>query len=139
MNLPLRIPLAVLCVFAAYCAGKSPTAPSDVIIRGTTWKLRSIQQAGSATLEIPNPDRFTLLFEEDGRVTVRADCNVCTGRYDLTDSAVRLTGLACTRAFCGTDSPDQRFLSALQSTTLLARTDGIFTLEASGTLLVFTE
>lgn len=131
--------MVVLCVFAAYCAGEGPTAPTDTSIRGTTWKLHSIQQAGSATLDIPNPDRFTLLFGEDGRVAVRADCNVCTGRYELTDSAVRLTGLACTRAFCGTDSPDLRFLSALQSTILLARTDGIFALEAPGTLLVFSK
>jgi heat shock protein HslJ len=138
MNRRTIIPFVFVCVLTAFCAGNSPIAPSSTGITGTTWRLRSIQQTGSATLEIPNPDRFTVLFEAEGRLNVRADCNVCTGTYDLTDSALRLSALACTRAFCGTDSPDVRFLGGLQSSPLVATSDDTLRLQTAGGSLVFT-
>jgi heat shock protein HslJ len=139
MNYPTRILLAFIGVLSAGCASQSPTAPVDTNILGTTWHLRSIQQAGSAILEIPDPHRYTLLLGEDSRANVRADCNVCSGKYDLTNSSLRLGDLACTRAFCGTNSQDTPFLSALQSTSSVARTGGTFKLEAAGAVLVFVE
>jgi heat shock protein HslJ len=139
MNHSTRTLLAFIGALAAGCGSESPTAPVDTNILGTTWHLRSIQEAGSAILKIPDRDRFTLSLEEDGRVSVRADCNVCSGRYELTNSSLRLTPMACTKAFCGTDSPDMRFLSALQPTTSVAITGGTLTIEAAGTVLVFVE
>jgi heat shock protein HslJ len=140
MNLRRGSSVVLLCVFLAGCAGKSPIAPTATRITGTTWKLRSIQQVGSPTVEIPNPDRFTLSFGDDSRVSVRADCNVCSGSYQFADSELQVPALACTRAFCGMDSPDLRFLSALQSKTVAAsRADGTLTLAAAGTLLLFAE
>ena len=139
MNLADGIPLLLLCVFMGSCAAHNPAAPSNSPIQGTTWKLRSIQEPGSEKTEIPDPARFTLLLGEDNRANVRADCNVCSGNYDLGDSSLRLTPLACTRAFCGTNSPDVRFLRALHSNSSVTRTGGTFILEAAGAVLEFAE
>jgi heat shock protein HslJ len=119
------------------CSG--PTSPSEAEIAGITWKLRSIQRSGASPVNIANPDRFTVRFDDDGRVAVRADCNVCTGGYELDGSALQLTPLACTRAFCGVESPDVQFLNGLQPTVSVSTSDGILRLTAADTILLFVE
>jgi hypothetical protein len=73
-------------VLALVSCATGPTTPSEIAIPGITWKLRSIQRAGSVTIDIPVPERFTVLFRDDQRAVVRADCNTCTGRYELSGS-----------------------------------------------------
>jgi len=137
MNVRCAITVIILSILLISCAGESPIGPSEPGITGTTWKLRSIQQFGTARLEIQNPQRFTALFAEDGRVTVRADCNRCSGQFELTGSALRLGRLACTKAFCGPNSPDAQFLSALEGGTTVSGRGGTLTIASQDTVLVF--
>jgi heat shock protein HslJ len=52
---------------------------------------------------------------------------------------VRLTvrPLACTRAFCGSDSLDTSFLDALSRTRTVQREDDVLTIRADGVTLRF--
>jgi len=60
------------------------------------------------------PGRYTLRFEPDGGLKLRADCNRGKGRWTLTDpSGLRLEALATTRAMCPPESLHDRFLSDL--------------------------
>jgi heat shock protein HslJ len=127
--------IAVLLLALVSCA-TGPTTPSEIGLSGITWKLRSIQRAGFVTIDIPVSERFTVLLSDD-RAVVRADCNTCTGRYELSGSNLSLGPLACTRAFCGADSPDTSFLNALAVAASASINGRTLTLIAAETTLTF--
>jgi len=78
-----------------------------------TWKLESIQPAGQAEQIVPDGMAYTLAVA-DGRVSMKADCNVCNGGGAFTDRSLTVSSvLACTRAACPTGSLDRMFLSIL--------------------------
>src|SRR4029079_5017291 len=75
------VPLLVLILaFGAVGCDESPTGPTIVNV---TWKLETVARVGTATITIPNPDQFTVRFEDNSNLTARADCNSCSGRYTL--------------------------------------------------------
>lgn len=133
------IVLLVLLIFGFISCSDGPTSPSDTGITGVTWRLRSIQRPGAPTIEIRDPERFTMRFGEDLRAAVRADCNVCTGRYQLIGSDLQVSSLACTRAFCGVESPDTQFLRALEPSVSVSRTGATLVLTGAGTVLLFEQ
>ena len=134
-----RILVIAVFLLALVSCASGPTAPSEIGLTGITWKLRSIQRAGSVTVDIPMPERFTVLLSDDHRVVLRADCNTCTGRYELSGSNLSLEPLACTRAFCGADSPDTSFLNALAADVSASRNDRTLTLSGAGMVLIFEQ
>ena len=78
---------------------------------------------------MPNPEQFTVRFESNDRLSVRADCNTCTGGYTLDGSSLSIGHLACTLIACPTPGLDTLFTSALQN---------VRTANVSGTELVMT-
>ena len=130
--------IAVLLSALVSCA-TGPTTPSEIGVSGITWKLRSIQRAGSVTIDIREPGRFTVLLGDDQRAVVRADCNTCAGQYDLSGSNLQLSPLACTRAFCGADSPDTAFLNGLGVAASASRNGRTLTLSGAEMVLIFEQ
>jgi heat shock protein HslJ len=129
------IALAVAGIAIGAC-DESPTSPSELI--GQTWRLLSIDRSGLPSNPAPSDRRFTIAFQDGGRLAVRADCNSCSGTYDLSRSQFNIRPLACTRAFCGNDSLDTPFLQAL-SDARSARIDGSeLTIRADSVTLRFT-
>ena len=55
------------------------------------------------------PERFTAEFGADGRVSLRADCNRCSGGYTATTGALAVGPMACTRAYCSSAPLDMTF------------------------------
>jgi heat shock protein HslJ len=89
---------AVLAVLLMSACGGDMTSPSD--LSGGTWHLAVMEPEGSPSFVPPDPSRFTVTFEEDGRIGLRADCNVCGGDYTLDDDTLVVEPLACTLALC---------------------------------------
>ena len=122
------IPLLVL-ILAAGAVGcdENPVSPTPIV--NVTWKLETVERVGNATITVPNPDQFTVRFESNSNLSVRADCNSCSGRYTLDGSVISIGNLACTLIACPTPGVDQLFTTGLQN----ARTA-----TASGNQLVMT-
>jgi heat shock protein HslJ len=104
--------LLVLATLAAGC-GESPTEPSDLI--GVSWRLVAIEPASGASTVVSNPERYTISFVDESGVSVRADCNTCSGTYALSGDTLAVGPLACTRVFCGPESLDTPYMQALAS------------------------
>ena len=123
-----RFRAVLLSTCAALAACSDPLAgPSDV--QGE-WRLQSIQQPDHSITTVADPARFTIRFQADGRLAVRADCNSCGGSYRLEDGSLDTGPLACTRAFCVTTAPfDTVFVTVL---------DGRSHVRASGDRLTVT-
>jgi heat shock protein HslJ len=107
------VPLLVLILaVGAMGCDESPTGPTIVNV---TWKLETVARVGTATITIPNPDQFTVRFEDNSNLTARADCNSCSGRYTLDGTSISIGNLACTLIACPMPGLDQIFSTALQN------------------------
>ena len=81
--------------------GSGSTALTADQIAGT-WTLSSLQPTGQPELATPPGAAYTLTFA-DARLSARADCNVCSGAFSISDDGlVAGPALACTRAACAT-------------------------------------
>ena len=123
-TLPLLV--LILALGAAGC-DENPVSPSQ--ITNITWKLESIARVGNALVSVPNPEQYTVRFESNNRVSVRADCNSCSGSYTLDGSSLSIGQLACTLIACPMPGLDTLFTSALQN---------VRTVNVTGNQLVLT-
>ena len=110
--------LALATGLASACGGGLATGPSAVA--GGVWKVRSIETSAGGLVAVNRPENYTVEFGEGGRISARADCNTCSGTYSISGASLQIGALACTRAFCGTDSNDREFLEILGGATKLA-------------------
>jgi heat shock protein HslJ len=124
----------VLAGVTAACGGI--TEPSDTI--GESWRLVSIQEAGSPPTTVENPSRYTLRLGDDGRVAVMSDCNSCGGSYTLSDSSLSFEGLVCTKVACEAGSLDPVFIRALEGATTATVDDEDLIINGSGVTLRFS-
>src|SRR5262245_12470958 len=104
--------LAFVFALSLVACVDNPVKPTD--LKDVTWKLETIERAGSPTITVPNPEQYTLTLGNDGRVTVRADCNQCTTTYTLDGSTLKVEHLNCTTNFCTLVSLDGNYAAALE-------------------------
>jgi len=82
-------------------------------LQSVTWQW-SATEGGDAPTSIADRDRYTIVFDADGAVHLKADCNVGAGKYVLDGDHLSLVEpFALTRAMCPSDSLDTRFLDEL--------------------------
>jgi heat shock protein HslJ len=78
-----------------------------------TWRLVSIQPASQAAQPTPSGASYTLTLT-DGRISTKADCNVCGGSFSLSGQTLLIGPLlACTRAACPTMSFESAYTRLL--------------------------
>lgn len=77
------------------------------------WQLESVRYANGDTTTIADPSKYTLEFSNDGRLNLRADCNLGSGRYARSDSRLVLQMGRLTRAACPPGSWADSFLRDL--------------------------
>jgi heat shock protein HslJ len=86
------------------------TAPDQV---SGTWILAAIQPAGQAEVAVPGGASYELSLA-DGRVSTRADCNVCGGSFAVGSRTMTVGPLlACTRAACPTMAFENAYIAIL--------------------------
>lgn len=99
----------------------SNQAPLDLL---GSWQLVSATPTGSAPIDAGEPGRFTAEFASDGRVSLRADCNRCSGGYSATASALTVGPMACTRAYCSSAPLDTTFAMLVSQATAWSAATG---------------
>ena len=129
------LPIVLVLAVAGVGCDENPVGPTQ--IQNVTWKLEAIERAGSPAIAIPNPEQYTLRLEDGGRLSVRADCNTCNGRYSLDGSSLSMSAMACTRAFCGLGSFDDNYASALENIRSATISGTQLTMTGSGFTLRF--
>jgi heat shock protein HslJ len=131
----LRMGLVLSLVFAAGACDDAPAGPSPAI--EGTWRLISLQRAGSAPVQVADPTRYTVRFDEDGGVGVRSDCNSCGGLYELAGSTLAVHDVACTLVACAPPTLDPEFVAALEAARAVTVEDGESVIEGGGWTLRF--
>lgn len=113
----------------------NPLAPSDII--GGKWRLVSIVDTGSTPTTIDDPSKYTLEFQQEGRVGVKSDCNTCGGQFSLSGSSISIGPVTCTKVFCGDTSRDRDFTRALDTARSVSLDDNELTILSDGVRLTF--
>lgn len=103
------------------CDSSTTTSPMGL---ERSWEVVRIELQSGAVLDVPDPSRFTLRFDPDGDLSVRADCNTCFGTYQINGAQIQVSLLGCTRAFCGEESLDVAFLQVLGGQATYELSDG---------------
>ena len=157
MNSSLSLARAVVvALLATGCAGSptapssssgSPTSPGDqsplsgsptVDQLAGTWNLQSIQPAGEAVQATPAGANYTLTFA-DGRLSTRADCNLCGGTFSLSGQTLTAgPALACTRAACPTMAFESTYTRLLGGDSTVTLSNGTLVLSSARGVLRLT-
>jgi len=139
--------LASLATLGVSCAESIvPTSPSSVTggsntlttdqLSGT-WNLVSIQSASQAEQAVPQGASYVLTFA-DGRLSTRADCNVCNGPFKLSGQTLSAgPALACTRAACPTMAFESTYTTLLGGDSAVTQQGNTLVLSSARGVLRF--
>jgi heat shock protein HslJ len=81
------------------------------------WQWQSTQPASGAAIVAADPTRYTITFQPDGAVQVKADCNQVGGTYTSSGSSLKITLGPSTLVACPPDSQADQFLDGLNQAT----------------------
>jgi heat shock protein HslJ len=108
------IMLACLSLVAACAPTATPAPASANSITGIVWQWTSVTDQGTTTT-VPNPANHTIIFNADGTLNGKADCNTFNGVYTQQNGGFTIKLGASTLAFCGEASLDQQYLGLLSN------------------------
>lgn len=98
-------------------------------LTGTTWQwTASTTKTPASQSVVPDPENYTILFNEDGTYAGKADCNQIVGAYMVSGSTLSIQPGAGTLAACPEESQSAAFISGLIDTSSYAIADGELTL-----------
>jgi heat shock protein HslJ len=114
-------PAAAAIFLTATAALVGCSSAEQRTLEGTSWQLVSIQSMDDAqgTTTVPDPSKFTVTFDKDGKALFQLDCNRGNGSYttepssDGTSGSVTFGPIATTMMMCPQPSLDQQVSSAL--------------------------
>lgn len=114
-----------------------PAGPDEVSLNGfanITWKwVELVENEPTAQSVVPDPEKYTLTFFDDGTFGVKADCNTGIGSYSVSGNEIEFGPMALTLAMCPSDSLSDQFIRLLGEVDTFGMQDGklVFTLMES--------
>jgi heat shock protein HslJ len=108
-------------------------------ISGIEWQWQSTLAADGTMTDVPNPENYTLSFNDDGSFAIVADCNQGSGTYALNGDQISIEVGPLTRVACPPESLSQDYLDHLAevSTVSLVGENLILSWGTEGAVLVF--
>jgi len=88
-------------------------------------------------ITVTDPERYTIMLTEDGKLQARFDCNRGGGEYEISEGKLSFGPLMSTRMACPEDSLDGPFMRDLQRVASFFLQGGLLYLELpydSGTM-----
>lgn len=118
----------VTCREQRWAMHQPQVEPPPPSLAGTRWGLVAFQSSDDAIGKVipPNVERYTMTFEEGGRLLLQLDCNRATGTWSVTSQSTQggslsMKGGPMTRAMCQQGALDSRLardLARIRSFTL---------------------
>ena len=94
-------------------AAAAPVTQTEIV--NIVWQWMSVtDQTTKETKSVPNPEDYTIVFNADGTLTGKADCNTFGGIYSQ-ESGFTIKLGPSTLAYCGEASLDAAYLQLLSS------------------------
>ena len=113
----------ILALVLTACGGGTSSSGSD--ITGIVWQWSAMQETAPASQSVvPDPQNYTITFNDDGTAAIKADCNSVTGTYKMDGSNLTITLGASTLMACGDASQDSIYLASLSKVSSYAVDNG---------------
>jgi heat shock protein HslJ len=111
----------ILAMFMAGCAsghmsGQSIRTMDPQAVLNKTWQWESTINPVEK-IEVPDPERYTILLTVGGKVQARFDCNRGGGSYKISEGKLSFGPMMSTRMACPPDTLDAPFMKDLQRVT----------------------
>ncbi len=118
-----------------------PTQPAAAItddaLTAQAWQWVSFMDQSAGEIPVTDPQNYTVDFQPDGTMQVKADCNNASGTYTADGSNMSIALGPTTRVACSPESNSEQFLSYLGGAALYSITNGRLQIELmadSGTM-----
>jgi putative lipoprotein len=92
-------------------------------LTGAVWQWENIVTPVES-FDNPTPEQYTVRFNEDGTVNIKADCNMASGTYTADESGFAIEVGPVTLAECGAESSSSEFILALGAAAIPFFLDG---------------
>ncbi len=125
----------ILCGIVAACLIISQSAtfaggpPDPEDITGVEWKWQQSLYSNDQKAIPPDPTHYTIIFQPDGILNVRADCNRAGGTYTAKNKSIGIKVTHSTMAMCPPDSLDANFLKDLDAAAIYFFNEGYLYLD----------
>jgi heat shock protein HslJ len=126
------VAIAVLLSLCIWIPQRAMAQQAKHALAGTTWRLASLTMSGK-TVAPDDRTKYTLSFQDNGKVAVHAGCNRGTGPYKDPTGALEIGPITLTKAHCPPGSIADQFARALGFTQSYTLTDGNLLLGVSST------
>jgi heat shock protein HslJ len=131
----LRLIAFVAASAALLGCGDSSTAPSTIERLEGSWSLLAFENSDGTVEPIADTSRYTAQFTNEGRVGLRADCNVCGGPFSTSGVTMTVGDMACTLAACPEGSQSNDYIRAIsQASSYLRHETQLFVYHPGGRL-----
>jgi heat shock protein HslJ len=80
---------------------------------GGAWHWQSTHHADGSSIVAADPSRYTITFQPDGRLIIRADCNTVLGNYMVSGTELSIQLGPSTLVGCPPDSQADQFIADL--------------------------
>jgi heat shock protein HslJ len=87
---------------------------ADQMLIGTVWEWRQSLYNNDTRAMPPNPENYTLKLLPDGKISIRADCNVGGGVYRLEGNKIFIEITHTTMAACPPESLEHSYIQDLK-------------------------
>jgi heat shock protein HslJ len=91
---------------------------------GVVWQWQQTLYNNDQRAVPGDPSRYTISFQSDGTLRIRADCNRAGGNYTVQNSRLTIEVTHSTRAACPPDSLEQTYLKNLNAAAIYFMRDG---------------
>jgi heat shock protein HslJ len=105
------------------------TAAGEPVIVGTVWQWVQTLYNNDTKTAPAKPENYTVQFLEDGKLKVKADCNMKGGTYSTDGKKLSIKITHSTMAACETGSLEDRFVRDLAAGTAFFLQDGYLYLD----------
>ena len=115
--------LAVLLV-AVNSDSRAGGMPDPENITGEVWKWHQTLYNNDQKSVPPDPSHYTVTFNPDGTINIRADCNRGGGTFSTEGKRISVEVTHTTRAMCPPESLEQAFIEDLNASNIFFFSDG---------------
>jgi heat shock protein HslJ/uncharacterized protein YraI len=92
--------------------GLSPISQAD-LTNGTWQWISGRESQGAMPTVVPDPENYTITFNTDNSLNIKADCNTVLGTYVLSGDKLSITLGASTLVACPPGSSSEKFLAQI--------------------------
>lgn len=108
-------------VETAPAVSEAEEAP-DIV--GAVWEWKSFTDPVNGTVDIPDPEHYSMELRPSGLVLIRADCNRGGGSYTIDGSSITIEVESLTRSACPPGTLSEDFITSLNAAAIFFVQDG---------------